>query len=146
MGLVCEALGTILPFPFIPSSNFWPTSLGVCSVTAQASKKKTENAKQIVRKQVIRAKLGSWTSFCNPRLYSMRRICNRDLSNLGENFGQPLTYDVGDIDLGDRTEWSEDKDVLGPGRAPKAQKDYSLGPDRPRNNLRKGSSAEGAAD
>jgi hypothetical protein len=79
VGLVCEALGTILPFPFIPSSNFWPTSLGVCSVTAQASKKKTEDAKQIVRKQVIRAKLESWTSFCNPRLYSMRWICSQGI-------------------------------------------------------------------
>jgi hypothetical protein len=68
-GLVCErsvSPGTILPFPFIPSSNFWPTSAGVCSVTLQASKKKIANAKQMVRKEVIRAKIRRWTSFCNP--------------------------------------------------------------------------------
>ena len=59
-GPVCErslSSGTILPFPFIPSSNFWLTSSGVCSVALQAWKKKTETAKQMVRKQVIRPTL-----------------------------------------------------------------------------------------
>ena len=52
-GPVCErslSAGTIWPFPCIPSSNFWPTSAGVCSVTLHAAKqRRTSNDKQLVR-------------------------------------------------------------------------------------------------
>jgi hypothetical protein len=45
--------GTIWPFPFMPSLNFWVTSSGVCSVTLQAAKEMTRIAKQNLRRCII---------------------------------------------------------------------------------------------